>query len=123
MRTIALTIAAASCFMAWSAGATTREDFTLETTRDLVNVCGTPQSDPMRVAAIHFCQGYFVGAYQVYQKAIAPTTRLVCMPHPPTTRDQGIAMFLDWARTHPQHMNDSAADSLFRFLSEAWPCP
>jgi hypothetical protein len=121
MRFVAPTIAAATCFIACSAGATTREDFTLQTTRDLVNVCSTPEDDPMRVAAIHFCEGYLVGAFQVYQKAIAPTTRLVCMSQPPT-RDQGVAMFVEWAKAHPQYMNDSAVDGLFRFLSEGWPC-
>lgn len=121
MRSVLLTITATACGIAWSAGAATREDFTLQTTRDLLNVCSTPEGDPMRVGAIHFCEGYLVGAFQVYEKAIAPRTRLVCMSQPPT-RDQGVAMFVEWAKAHPQYVNDSAVDGLFRFLSDAWPC-
>jgi Rap1a immunity proteins len=121
MRPVTFMIAATACSIALSAGAATHSDFTVGTTRDLVNLCGAPENDPLRVAALHFCEGYVVGAFQVYQKAIAPTTRLVCMSQPPT-RDQGVAMFLNWAKTHPQNMDDAAVDGLFRFLSEAFPC-
>jgi hypothetical protein len=44
------------------AGAVSREDFVAKTTAEYVAVCSTPESDPLYLAAMAFCQGYGVGA-------------------------------------------------------------
>lgn len=114
-----------AAFMAPSlAGAVTPEDFKIDTAQDLVDVCSTPPSDPSYVAAINFCQGYMVGAfdYHVASNAGPEGKLLVCLPKPPPTRNEAIAMFLEWAKAHPQYMSEEAVDAEFRFLTEMWPC-
>jgi hypothetical protein len=75
-------------------------------------------------AAIGFCHGYAVGAYQ-YHQAIIPggeQTGFVCFPQPPPTRVEAIQMFLTWTKENPQSMDDRAVDSIFRFLGTKFPC-
>ena len=31
-------------------------------------------------------------------------------------------MFIDWAKAHPQYMDESPVETEFRFLMETWPC-
>ena len=107
------------------AGAVTDEDFQVKTTQNLLNLCTVPASDARAQEAIHFCHGYLVGAYQYH---IAETggpdiaKRLVCIPPSGVTRNEAIAMFVDWAKARPQYMNESPVDTEFRFLIEKWPC-
>lgn len=78
----------------------------------------------MQTAAIHFCQGYVVGAYHYYlaERAGSNVPPLACLPNPPPTRDAAIAMFVDWARSNPQYMSELPVDSLMRFAVTTWPC-
>jgi hypothetical protein len=71
----------------WSmiAGAVTRDDFRTQTAQDLLHLCAASPTDPLYTAAINFCQGYWVGAYQYYQAAASGPegTRFICPPiHP-----------------------------------------
>lgn len=102
---------------------TTMRDFTATTTADFVHLCNTPPSDPDYVAAIHFCEGFAVGAYQYYRAmANDPADRFVCLPDPPPSRDSVKASFVAWAQGNPAAMNEAPVDSLFRFLGETYPC-
>ena len=38
--------------------AVTEQNFLLNTTGDLVALCGVSKDDPEKIAAIHFCHGY-----------------------------------------------------------------
>jgi hypothetical protein len=115
------------CAAAWLVGsaaaarAMTQDQFAVRSTQDLVDLCSTPEGDPLRTAAVHFCEGFAVGALQYYQAADA-NERLVCLPQPLPTRDEGVAKFIAWARANPQYMKDKAVDGLFRFLSTTWSC-
>ena len=31
-------------------------------------------------------------------------------------------MFVEWAKAHPQYMNELPVETEFRFLMEKWPC-
>jgi hypothetical protein len=107
------------------AGAVTDEDFQVKTTQNLLNLCTVPVSDPRAQEAIHFCHGYLVGAYQYHiAETGGPdiTRRLVCIPPSGVTRNEAIAMFVEWAKARPQFMNESPVDTEFRFLIEKWPC-
>jgi hypothetical protein len=55
----------------WSllAGAVTREDFLAQTAQDLLHLCAASPTEPLYTAAINFCQGYWVGAYQYHEAA------------------------------------------------------
>ena len=106
------------------AGAVTQEDFQVKTTRNLINLCTANPTDPHYTAAIHFCQGYLVGAFAYYQAANeGPEGQpLVCFPEPPPSRNKAIEMFVDWAKAHPEYMNEKPVETEFRFLMEQWPC-
>lgn len=106
------------------AGAVDETDFEVNTTGALLNLCTTAPDDPLYAQAINFCHGYLVGAYHYYQAVSAGPKgiQLVCAPEPEPTRNEAIAMFIDWAKAHPQHWSEPAVESEFRFLMETWPC-
>lgn len=101
-------------------------NFTLRTTEDLYTVCSTANSDPLRVQAINFCEGYLLGVVS-YDDAIADGKhlhRLVCYPST-ATRNEGIQAFIDWAVSHQQDqelMNAPPVLGAIRGLASKWPC-
>jgi Rap1a immunity proteins len=107
------------------AQATNPDDFHVRTTEDLVALCSAEPTDPNYVAAIHFCHGFGTGAYQYYESIASedPSALFVCPPDPRPTRGEAIAGFVAWAHANPQFMKDRPVDSLFRYLSTAYPCP
>jgi len=99
--------------------------FMIRHAQDLVDLCtpGDPK-DPLYDDAINFCHGFVSGAYQ-YSQAVAngpKGARLVCPPDPLPKRAEAIAMFVAWAKVHPEYMTEPAVEALFRFLTEKWPC-
>ncbi len=107
------------------AGAITAEDFQVRTTQELLDLCTVSASDPMAQQAIHFCHGYLVGAYHYHVEASAGpdgAKRLVCFPTSGVTRNEAVAMFVDWAKAHPQYMKEAPVETEFRFMIEKWPC-
>jgi hypothetical protein len=107
-----------------SALAATPDQFRVRSTADLVEICSTPANDPMYAAAISFCHGFAVGAYQYYLASVSgPEGKpFVCLPDPPPSRTEGVRMFVDWARQNPQYMGEPAVETLFRWLATTWPC-
>jgi hypothetical protein len=99
-------------------------DFEVKTTQNLMNLCTADPSDPQYQAAIHFCHGYLVGAYDYYAATHADpkAKHLFCLPDPAPSRNDAIAMFIEWAKAHPRYMNEKPVDTEFRFLVEKWPC-
>jgi hypothetical protein len=106
------------------ASAATIENFQVRTAADLVDLCDTDPASEHYIAAIHFCQGFSIGAYQYYmaQATEDPSSRFVCIPNPPPTRNEAMAAFVNWARAHPEYMNDAPVDTLFRYLGQTYPC-
>jgi hypothetical protein len=104
--------------------AVTQDNFLVRTSRDLVELCTAPPSDPLHQAAIHFCHGYLVGAFQ-YHVSVSPTSgpdALFCLPNPPPSRNDAIAAFIAWAKANPQYMNERPTDTEFRWLATTYPC-
>jgi Rap1a immunity proteins len=102
----------------------TEDDFKAKTTQNLINLCTASQEDPNHAAAIHFCQGYLVGAYHFHNAQVLddPTKALTCFPEPKPSRNEAIAEFVSWALKHPEHMGEVPVDTEFRFLAEQYPC-
>jgi hypothetical protein len=49
--------------------------------------------------------------------------KLFCMPDPaPTTRNQAVADFVQWAKATPQAMTQSPADGVTGYLVSKYPC-
>jgi hypothetical protein len=108
----------------FAVAAVTDEDFVLNTTQNLVNLCAVSADDPRAKEAIQMCEGYTLGAYHYYLATNSGKNdmRLVCMPTPPPSRNDAVAMFVAWAKANPQYMKEAPVDSEFRFLAEKWPC-
>ena len=104
--------------------AATPDQFRVRSTADLVEICSTPASDPMYAAAMGFCHGFGVGAYQYYRASVSgPEGKpFVCLSDPPPSRTEGLRMFVAWARENPQYMSEPAVETLFRWLVAKWPC-
>jgi len=112
------------CSAPLRAGAVTEENFKVRTTQDLINLCTVSPDDPAYCAALHFCHGYLIGAlhYNMAETAGDTSERMVCLPNPAPTRNEGVKMFIEWAKSHPEYMNEFPTDTEFRFLIETWPC-
>jgi len=106
------------------AGAVTPEDFKVKTTQNLVNLCSATTDDPLADEAVHFCEGYCVGAYHYYATATGgqKDNQWVCLPDPVPSRTSIISLFIEWTKAHPEYANDIPVESLFRFLIEKYPC-
>lgn len=107
-----------------AAAKVTEEDFVAKTTQNMLNLCTASPQDSHYREAVNFCQGYLLGAYyfQVAQAADKPDLLMVCLPKPEPTRNQAIEMFIAWAKSHPQYLNEMPVETEFRFLTEKWPC-
>ncbi|WP_448191554.1 Rap1a/Tai family immunity protein [Azospirillum sp. sgz301742] len=128
---IALVIATALVVMnAASAGAQsvpapTENNFQVKTTGDLVRLCEAKPTDTTGVAALHFCHGFAVGAYQYHQiitAAEGDKKPLFCPPNPTPTRNQLIADFVVWANQNPQQLSTPPVEGMFRYLAQRFPC-
>ena len=106
------------------AGAVTQQDFRVETTEQLLNLCSATPDDPFFNHAMNFCHGYLVGAYHYYEAAHhhREGPQLVCFSDPPPTRSEAINLFIEWARANPQYWQKKPVNTEFRFLSEKYPC-
>jgi hypothetical protein len=106
------------------AEAVTRDDFTMQTTQDLVDVCSVKPGDPNYEGAQAFCLGYEVGAFHYYLALAAgsPEEAFVCLPEPTPSRTDITQWFLAWARDNPRYLNERPVDGFFRFLEATWPC-
>jgi hypothetical protein len=116
---------AALVALAAPVGAVTKEEhFKLQSGADLVALCSTATSDRLYPAAIHMCHGFGAGVYQTIQ-ALTSHEKLqpvMCPPSPPPSRNEGIKLFLEWAKRNQDRLAERPADVLGRFLVEQFPC-
>lgn len=106
------------------AEAVTRDDFLMQTTQDLVDVCSVKSGEPLYEGAMGYCFGYTMGAFQYYQSYTGNISQeaFVCLPEPTPPRADIIQWFLAWARDNSRYMNERPVDGFFRFLEVTWPC-
>jgi uncharacterized protein involved in outer membrane biogenesis len=102
----------------------TPDDFTLETTRDLVRLCRVRADDPLYNSARGFCLAYVDGVwdYHAALTAGAGFDAIAC-PGPNVTRDQAVDVFIAWAEANPQTLDsETAVQGVMRAFSDRWPC-
>jgi hypothetical protein len=99
-------------------------NFRVATTRDLIQLCEAAPTDPTGIAALHFCHGFAVGAYQYHQIAAAAEKKppLFCEPNPKPSRNAVIADFVYWAAQNPKAMDTPPVEGMFRYLAQRYPC-
>lgn len=124
MRKLFFVLLATALIMPSVARAVTEKDFEVDTTQNLFNLCAAPADDPLYKQAIHMCYGFLLGAYSYHMNENSgPQGKiLVCLPNPEPTRNESVAMFVEWLKAHPQYMGEEAVETEFRFLTEKWPC-
>ena len=121
---VLLMLVSALLFLPGWTGAVSEKDFEAQTTEQLLNLCTATPSDSLYQQAVNFCHGYLVGAYKYYEAAHSGPNapKLVCLPNPPPSRSNSIAMFIEWVKARPQYWKESPVETEFRFLMEKWPC-
>ena len=110
--------------MATQSQAVTKDNFLARDTQDIIELCSASPTDPLYKEAIHFCHGYLVGIYQ-YQHDFYSNpgfSPLVCPPDPKPSRNQTIANYVEWVKTHPEYLKERAVDTAMKFLTEKFPC-
>jgi hypothetical protein len=105
------------------AGEFTLDDFTLDSTEDLLDTCTVDQNEVSHWEASAFCYGFFQGALH-YHRALAggPTYGPIVCPTEPVTVSQLVSVFVTYAKANPQHLEEPPIDTAFRALVEQWPC-
>ena len=100
-----------------------REDFEVNTARDLFDVCTIDPAHADHNLAIGFCYGFFEGASH-YDDALAGSglhNDIVCAPDT-VTRKQATAVFIQYIKDNPQYGIEPPIDAIFRALIAKWPC-
>ena len=111
----------ASAPAGWAA--VSESTFEVRNAGDLTELCSASPSDPLYTAAINFCHGFAVGAFNVLQEQeMAESRHLFCMQNPMPTRNEGIARFVQWAHANPNQMARPATDAIAAFLSQQFLC-
>lgn len=106
-------VAMAACLIA---GVAVAQDSTTElNTATLAGIC---TSDP------NFCDGYIVGAGQLYSVFLAADKiEPVACAEPPPTVDVIRTTFVTWAAANPSLGSEKAIDGVARAAAAKWPCP
>lgn len=128
MRHLSLRAAVASFALAALAGpafALDANDFAIDSTHDLYDLCSVQANDPQADTGHLLCIGYFAGAIDYHRAVIGPNMPpIVCAPEG-TTRQNVIDNFVAWAGAR---LNDAAAmdappiQGAVASAIEAWPC-
>jgi hypothetical protein len=104
-----------------------RDDFQVETTANLVALCGAAETDPLYTAAVNFCHGFAVATYRallIEQMASGTKKKMFCLPSTPLhTRDEVIAAFVRWASAQPKRLSTSPTEGIAEYLAAQYPCP
>lgn len=98
------------------------EHFQLRDANDLVRACSPQASDTNATASVAFCHGFLAGAYRYYAATTPAADQFICAPNPRPSRTKVMNDFVVWAKANPAYGAQPAVDTLFRYLSETYPC-
>jgi hypothetical protein len=98
--------------------------FAIDTAGDLIEICTVDTSHANHQTATAFCYGFFEGAAH-YDNALEQSplhATLLCEPQD-LTRQQAVAVVVEYLAANPQYNSEPAVDGAFRALIAEWPCP
>ena len=124
MRKTMIRIVAGLALASAQAGAVTPDDFKVETTRDLMKLCGVNPDHALYDSARAFCLGYLDAAWDCHEALTAGENfDPIACPGPKVTRDQAMKVFAAWAEANPQSLDgETPVNGVMRAVSEKWPC-
>jgi hypothetical protein len=91
------------------------------TAGELADLCAANPKDSQGDAKINFCHGFAQGAITVELRH-PQGKKPFCFPSPTPNRTATMGEFVGWVRSMPDHRSVPAADGLFQFLGERFPC-
>lgn len=106
MRIGSLAVAALLSVCSWQAsaqvGVADLQDFTLKNGQDLADLCDAQPGDQIYAEAKQFCYGFVSGVVHFHDAlAVGPNFGRIVCPEGKVTREDGAAIFIAWANTHP----------------------
>lgn len=123
MKTTSLALALGLALAPWTSWAQTDgytiEDFKLVQSRNLWDVCTVEESHVNYWETRGFCIGYFTGGVHLHHALELP--RLFCAPAD-VKLDDAIAVFVAYAQSHPEFLDERPMDTVFRAFNDKWPC-
>lgn len=124
MKLIRSVIALVVLVTAGQASAATPQSRHVETTSDLIELCGMSAGDPYYAAAMGFCLGYIDAAMDYHAALTAgPKYDPIACPETAVTREQVVAVLMDWSKRNAQHLNsETPVVGVMRASAEKWPC-
>ena len=99
--------------------------FIIDTTADLVTLCTASPDAPTYSAAIHMCHGYVTGVAHFHEALSTELDEdIYCVPQGDArpSRNEAIAMFVEWVGNNPDSAGTEALDGLLTWASGAFPC-
>jgi hypothetical protein len=101
-------------------------DFSLETTKDLHELCSAPADHPDYAPAIYSCRAFLEATVQYHDAVSDGKTlkRLICYPATATLEDARVA-FIAWAKANARNkslMGEMPVMGVVRALEEKYPC-
>lgn len=112
------------CLLPLTTEAVAPVNFEVRYNADLVALCSAPPSDPSYVAAIHYCHGVAVGFARYYEAiSIGKDFRsMFCLPKT-LSRNEIMAKYVVYSKTHPEYDRDAVGNVLLKFLDDTFHCP
>lgn len=100
--------------------------FSLQSTRDLYELCSAPSDHPDYAPAIYSCRAFLEATVQYHDAVSDGKTfkRLICYPASATLEDARLA-FVAWAKSNARKkslMNEMPVMGVVRALEEKYPC-
>ena len=126
------TVLAASAMLAlWplqagaqDAGTADLGDFAVDTAQDLVDLCSVDESSSLYVDALQFCYGFFEGMAHYHDRlSSGPEIEPIVCPTGQVTRQDIVDMYLSFAQSNPEFLDEDPADNVIRAAIDSWPCP
>ena len=107
---------------AQDAGIADLQDFTLENGEDLADLCDAQPGNELYAEAKQFCYGFLSGVVHFHDALSAGPNigRIVC-PEGKVTRQDGLEMFVAWAKANPDEaVNSNPAEALVKAALDRW---
>lgn len=99
-------------------------DFELDTAQNLLDLCSADPNDALYAEALQFCYGFLEGMAHYHDRlAAGPEVDPIVCPTGQVTREDFVQMYIGFAQSNPQFLDEDPADNVIRAAIASWPCP